>query len=301
MAEAVSFSTKSQSNLPATAFRFGSDEPLVSIIVSNYNYGKYLRTCLDALTAQTYRNIEIVGVDAFSTDESRSIFEEYASKDTRIKLVYCPRYEKYPAVTYNMGFLHSKGEFIAIADPDDISLSHRIEQQVRYLLAHPEIDVCGTNCREFNDEQDILVVTTVERNVQNAAPPVRNPSLMLRKDCLARHGLWNWRCEMAADFEWLYRFYCGGAKFHILEECCLMYRHAYGTNVSSTRKLNQTLKLALFRTYFGVRLFHSVGFRWWRMVFITCLYASKLLALYLRAAVVHKAKKWRSLLNRELV
>jgi glycosyltransferase involved in cell wall biosynthesis len=288
MTEAVSFSTKSQSTPPATAFRFGPDEPLVSIIVSNYNYGKYLRTCLDALTAQTYRNIEIVGVDAFSADESRAIFEEYASKDVRIKLVFCPRYEKYPSVTYNMGFLHSKGEFIAIADPDDISLSHRIEQQVRYLLAHPEIDVCGTNCREFNDDQDVLVVTTVERNVQNAAPPVRNPSLMLRKACLAKHGLWDWRCEMAADFEWLYRFYCGGAKFHILEECCLMYRHAYGTNVSSTRSLNQTLKLALFRTYFGVQLFRSVGFRWWRMTFITYLYASKLLAIWLRSQIYNR-------------
>lgn len=290
MNEVTSSITETNDRSPALAAEFGRDEPLVSIIVSNYNYGKYLRMCLDALIAQTYRNIEIVGVDAFSTDDSRAIFEEYAAKDARIKLVFCQRYEKYPSVTYNMGFLRSTGEFIAIADPDDISLRHRIEHQVRYLLSHPEIDVCGTNCREFNDEQDILVVTTVERNVQNAAPPARNPSLMLRKDCLARHGLWNWRCEMAADFEWLYRFYCGGAKFHILEECCLMYRYAYGTNISSTRRLNQTLKLALFRTYFGVRLFRSVGFRWWRTVFSTYLYAIKQFALYLRTVVSPKPK-----------
>jgi hypothetical protein len=82
--------------------------------------------------------------------------------------------------------------------------------------------------------------------------------------------------------------YCGGAKFHILEECCLMYRHAYGGNISSTRRLNQTLKVALFRTYFGVRLFRSVGFRWWRMTFITYLYACKLLAIWLRSQIYNR-------------
>ena len=248
--------------------------PLVSIIVNNYNHARYLRECLDSLITQTYENIEIIAVDAFSSDDSRLIFQEYARKDARIKLVFCENYEQYPAVTYNLGFLHAAGDLIAIADPDDISLARRIELQVAFLTSNPDVGVCGTHCREFNDKQDILIETTVETNIESAAPPARNPTLMLRKDCLARHGMWNWKCEFAADFEWLYRFYCGGVKFHIIDECCLMYRYAHGGNVSVHRRFNQSLKLALFRTYFGIRLFNRVGIKWWSVTirtYLSCL------------------------------
>jgi len=267
-----------------------ANQPLVSIIVNNYNYGRFLPGCLDALLAQTYKNIEIVCVDAFSKDESRAIFTAYAQKDPRIKLVFTEKFEPFPAVTYNYGFLNSSGDLIAMADPDDISLPQRIELQVKYLLANPDVGVCGTNCREFNDHQDILVETTVERNVSLAAPPARNPSLMLRKDCLARFGMWNWKCEFAADFEWLYRFYSNGVKFHIIPECCLMYRYAYGGNVSVTKRLNQALKLALFRTYFGLKMLNQVEFSWWRVTFRNYLSCAKQIVQFIGQRISAKKR-----------
>lgn len=261
-----------------------SGSPLVSVIVNSYNYGHYLPDCLNALLSQSYQNIEIIAVDALSTDESRAILEDYAAKDNRVRLLFCQKHERYPAITYNLGFLNATGQFIAIADPDDISLQERIERQVQYLLSHPDVDVCGTNCREFNEHQDVLVETTVEKNVAQAAPPARNPSLMFKRELLATHGMWNWKCEYAADFEWLYRWYCNGVKFHIIEDCCLMYRYSHGTNVSVSKRVNQTLKLALFRSYFGIRLIGRVGIPWWRMTLITWAYWFKLwLARLLRA------------------
>lgn len=249
-----------------------SGEPLVSVVVNNYNHARYLRETLDALLAQTYQDFEIIAVDAGSTDGSRALLEEYAARDARIRLVFCATHEPYPAVTYNLGFLHARSALIAINDSDDISLPHRLELQVAYLLAHPDVGVCGSNCREFNDSQDLLVETTVELNVQHAAPPARNPTLMFRRDLLASHGLWNWKREFAADFEWLYRFYCGGVKFHVLQDCCLMYRKSHGGNVSVKHGRSQTLKLALFRTYFGIRLGHEVGWPWWVKTLDTYLY-----------------------------
>lgn len=253
-----------------------SETPLVSIVVNNYNQGRYLPDCLNGLLAQTHQNIEIIAVDALSTDDSRAILRDYAARDKRIKLVLCEQYEAFPAITYNLGFLNATAEFIAVNDADDISLSDRIERQLDYLLSHSDVDACGTNCREFNENQDVLVETTVEKNVARAAPPVRNPSLMFRKNLLAKHGLWNWRCEFAADFEWLYRWYCGGVKFYIIEDCCLMYRYAHGGNVSVNKGVNQALKLALFRTLFGARLLGHVGTGWWRMTLITWAYWFKL-------------------------
>jgi glycosyltransferase involved in cell wall biosynthesis len=236
--------------------------PLVSIVVNNYNNARFLGACLEALLNQTYLNIEIVVVDALSTDNSRSIIDLYAQKDSRIKRVYCSKYERYPAITYNMGFLNCTANFVAINDPDDISFSNRIEAQINYLLENPNVDAVGCNCFEFNDEFNILVETTVEKNVQNAAPPVRNPCLMLRKEVLAAHGLWKWQCEYAADFEWLLRFYAGGVKFYNLQTPYVKYRKS-ASNISSTKLFNQGLKVAKFRTLYGLILFRQVGLAWW--------------------------------------
>jgi len=237
--------------------------PLVSIVVNNYNHEQYLKECLDSLLNQSYKNIEIVVVDAFSSDGSRALLNQYATLDTRIKLVYADSYIKYPAITYNLGFLSCSGNFIAVNDPDDISMPTRIEKQVAVLLEDDAVDVVGCNCIEFNESVERTVITTVDKNVKNAAPPARNPTLMFRKKIIAQHGMWKWQCEYAADFEWLYRWYTNGVSFFILQEPLVKYRYSHGGNISNTRAINQAIKLAIFRTYFGFKMLTRTGFVWW--------------------------------------
>lgn len=237
--------------------------PLVSIVVNNYNNERYLRGCLDSLIGQSYKNIEIVVVDAFSTDGSRALLDSYALLDSRIKLVYSDSYIKYPAISYNLGFLSCSGEFIAVNDPDDISMPTRIEKQVKFLLTNDKIDVVGCNCIEFNESLERTVITTVEENVKNAAPPARNPSLMFRKIVIAQHGMWKWQSEYAADVEWIYRWYASGVTFFIIEEPLIRYRYSHGGNISNSCTINQTFKIAIFRTYFGFKMINSSGLRWW--------------------------------------
>ena len=235
----------------------------VSVVVNNFNNERFLSSCLNSLLEQTHRNIEIVVVDAFSTDSSRRIIDEFAEKDQRVKKVYCESYEKFPAVTYNLGFLNSSGKYIAINDPDDISMPNRIEEQLRFLIENPSFGVVGCNFFKFNDDGNILVETTVEKNVRYASLPVTEPCLMLRKEILATHGLWRWQCEYGAGFEWIYRFYLGGVKFFIIPEPLVKFRISHGTNISNKYIYNQGVKLAIFRTWFGLRLFGKAGYRWW--------------------------------------
>ncbi len=267
------------------------NQPLVSVVVNNYNNDQYLRDCLDALLAQTYHNIEIVVVDAFSSDGSRSLIDSYAERDSRIKKVYCDSYVKSPSITYNIGFLNCNGSYIAINDPDDISMPARIEAQINFLLDNLSIDAVGCNCYEFNDDFNNLVEATVEENVRNAAPPVRNPCLMFRKELLAVHGLWRWQYDYATDFEWLYRWYAGGVRFYILQVSYVKFRKAHGTNVSLTRGINQAAKLALLRTWYGMRLFNKIGFRWWFVTLKT--YAYVCARLLLPDCVLNKCLKTR--------
>ena len=61
--------------------------PKVSVIIPVYNVEKYLRECLDSVVNQTLKDIEIICVNDGSTDNSLQILEEYASQDSRIKII----------------------------------------------------------------------------------------------------------------------------------------------------------------------------------------------------------------------
>jgi glycosyltransferase involved in cell wall biosynthesis len=251
-------------------------KPLVSVIVNNYNNKIYLKECLDALKAQTYKNIEIIIIDAYSTDGSREFIEEYIKIDTRFRLINTEIYEKYPATTYNLGFLNAKGNYIAINDPDDISMPNRLEKQMEYMIENPFVGAVGCNCIEFNQTIHREVITTVSRNIKSAAPPVRNPTLLFKKIILAKFGMWRWECEYAADFEWLYRWYKEGVKFHIVEEILLKYRYSHGKNLSNVNSISQSYKLAKFRIIYGFKLFNEVGYEWWKMTLKSIYYTISL-------------------------
>ncbi len=60
----------------------------ISIIVPVYNGQKYIRTCLDSILNQTYKNIELIIINDGSTDETDKICKEYEIKDDRIKYLY---------------------------------------------------------------------------------------------------------------------------------------------------------------------------------------------------------------------
>ena len=91
--------------------------PKVSIIVAVYNVENYLRQGLDSLINQTLQDIEIICVNDGSTDGSLEILNEYASKDSRVKIINQPN--QGPGVARNNAIKTATGDYIMIMDPDD--------------------------------------------------------------------------------------------------------------------------------------------------------------------------------------
>ena len=92
--------------------------PKVSIVVAVYNIEKYIREALDSVVNQTLSDIECICVNDCSTDNSLAILNEYAQKDSRIK-VFSMDKNSGPGVVRNYGLEKATGEYIMILDPDD--------------------------------------------------------------------------------------------------------------------------------------------------------------------------------------
>ncbi len=92
-------------------------EALVSIIVPVYNVEKYIKTCLDSIINQTYKNIEILLIDDGSTDNSGKICDEYSKKDKRIKVFHKENGGLSSARNY--GIDRAKGDYLTFIDSDD--------------------------------------------------------------------------------------------------------------------------------------------------------------------------------------
>ena len=90
----------------------------VSVIVPVYNTEKYLSKCLDSLTAQTLKNIEVICINDCSTDGSLDILKVYAAKDNRIKIIDSKE-NKGAAIARNKGINVATGEYIGFVDSDD--------------------------------------------------------------------------------------------------------------------------------------------------------------------------------------
>lgn len=93
-------------------------DALISIIIPVYKTEPYLRKCLDSVIGQTYKNIEILLIDNGSPDGCGAICDDYAAKDSRIRLVHL---EKNAGVNHarNLALDMARGDYIAFTDSDD--------------------------------------------------------------------------------------------------------------------------------------------------------------------------------------
>jgi glycosyltransferase involved in cell wall biosynthesis len=118
-----------ESEAPATG------SPLVSAVITTYNYARFLPGAIEGVLAQTYPNIEVVVVDDGSTDDTREVVGRYASRGVR----YVYQDNRGPGPARNRGLQATSGSIIAFCDADDVWLPDKIATQLAHLQRHPEI------------------------------------------------------------------------------------------------------------------------------------------------------------------
>ena len=115
---------------------------LISIIIPVYNVSTYLDRCLNSITNQTYRNLEIILINDGSTDKSGRICDAWASKDPRIKVLHTSN--QGIAAARNCGLHIAHGDYIGFADPDDWVEPDMFEKLAGSLEQYnADIAICG--------------------------------------------------------------------------------------------------------------------------------------------------------------
>ena len=124
--------------------------PKVSILVPVYNVERYLAKCLDSLLVQTLQDIEIIVVDDGSTDSSGKIIDEYADKDSRIKVIY-KRNTGY-GNTMNVALSQAEGEYVGILESDDFIDPEAFEKLYKAAIEQ-DADVVKANYYHYYEDR----------------------------------------------------------------------------------------------------------------------------------------------------
>jgi glycosyltransferase involved in cell wall biosynthesis len=128
-----------------------NQKPLISILLPVHNANGALKECISSLLSQTYRNIEIIAIDDFSSDKSYKILNALKKKNKRLRAY--KNVKRYGlAVTLNRLVKKAKGSFIAFMDTDDISSPNRLKKQLNFLLNNLDVVAVGSQCT-FIDEK----------------------------------------------------------------------------------------------------------------------------------------------------
>jgi glycosyltransferase involved in cell wall biosynthesis len=115
--------------------------PKITVLMPVYNGQRYLAEAIESILVQTFTDFEFLVINDGSTDSSREIICSF--DDPRIRLVDNPN-NMGLSKSLNRGLDFARGEYIARQDCDDVSLPERIERQVAYLNAQPEIALLGS-------------------------------------------------------------------------------------------------------------------------------------------------------------
>ena len=123
-----------------------SASPKVSVIMPSLNVGAYIRECIESVVNQTLTEIEIICVDAGSTDGTIEILQEYAEKDNRIKIIHSDR--RSYGYQMNCGIQSATGEYIGIVETDDY-IKPEMYNRLYQVAVRENVDLIKSDFNRF--------------------------------------------------------------------------------------------------------------------------------------------------------
>lgn len=107
---------------------------LVSIVIANYNYGRFLEEAICSVLEQSCQDFELIVCDAASTDNSLEVIKKYADRISW----WCSEPDGGQSAAFNKGFSHAKGRFLTWLNADDVMMPGTLSAFAKAVQKHPE-------------------------------------------------------------------------------------------------------------------------------------------------------------------
>ncbi|WP_426327162.1 glycosyltransferase family 2 protein [Pedobacter sp. R-06] len=215
-------------------------QPKITVFMAAYNQADFIGKSIDSILTQSFSDFELVVVNDGSTDNTATIVESF--NDNRIRLVHNDG-NKGLVYTRNRLLTLAQGEYIAILDADDIAYPDRLKLQHNFLLANPEIALCGGHAAIIDEHNHktggklIVPVDNVDLFMLFGNPFVNSTTMFKTSVFIELNGYQNY--SISEDFDLFIRM---AEKYKVtnLNEIFVDYR-VHGNNTST---LNLDTRLA---------------------------------------------------------
>ena len=221
--------------------------PLVSIVVPVFNpHPVYFRQAIDSVLSQTFGDFELIVVEDPSPSSGQAMLAGVT--DPRLRYILNAERTSLPR-QHNRGLAEARGQFICRFDADDICEPDRVERELAFLQAHPDVDVVASGLTIIDDKG--AVIGTRRYPIDHAGivramrrfNPIANSTVMFRREVYDKFGGWRDSVLPAQDYEWYSRLAAGGARFANLASPLVRYR-LHGGSIKSS-KLRGTIQTTL--------------------------------------------------------
>jgi len=163
--------------------------PLVSVVMTAYNGGRFVGEAIESICKQTYANWELIVVNDGSTDSTKQILSKIARADKRIHVINC-RTNRGASYASNLGIAKAMGIYLARMDSDDIALPDRLVKQVEFLQTNPSMVAVGGQCKLIDKdgkeigEKNFPLTHGKIYGALFSYNPIQHPAIMINRSLL---------------------------------------------------------------------------------------------------------------------
>lgn len=183
------------------------EQPLVSIVIATYNMAQYLPQAVESILSQSWKNFELIIVDDGSTDNTEQVIQAYIDNH-RVK--YIKNENQGQPRAKNCGLLHTKGQFIAFCDGDDLWEANKLLAQMP-LFDNPKVGVVFSDVSLIDENNKRHTPTEIitafrgkvtERLLHKNFVPFGTS--VIRRQCMEQNGVFDEEFRMGIDWDlWL--------------------------------------------------------------------------------------------------
>jgi len=235
--------------------------PKVSVLMTSYNYERYVEKAIRSIWIQNYPNMGLIIVDDGSSDSSPSILNKL-KKESPIEMTIIIQKNQGPSKALNRALEEADGEIIALLASDDEMLPERLNQEIPYFLNNPELKVLYSSGQFISDKKvfgnvhnDIkkILKSGVESTralVLRTAPGFYNQAMLAKRDFLFKiGGLYDG--TNSDDWSINIRIFkaLNEREFQYIDRYAFLYR-LHGDQVHRINSFMQPMKRNVVRKYF---------------------------------------------------